>query len=262
MSAELRELQMWLQRAMTSPPDNEGDEREAARIMTPGTRMSARERVAIYHHSYWARLVEVMADDFATVKYAMGAEAFTALAHEYIAQFPSKGPNLNRYSERLPAMLRDRGEAFLADLARLEWAIVEVIHAEASAPITGEALQAIPQERWAEMCFQPGTALRVLELDYPANAYFQAFKDDASPELPEAEWSCTAVYRHEHVVWRWGMTPAMATVLQKLLAGEPLGAALGALQSDPQMLQEALQHLNGWFKEWVSRGFFAAVHAP
>ena len=262
MSAELRELQMWLQRAMTAPPSNEGDDREAARVMTPSARLSARERVDIYHRSYWARLVEVIGDDFPAVKHAMGEEAFTALCHDYVARFPSTGPNLNAFSRRIPEVLRERSEGFLADLSRLEWAIVEVIHAKLSPPITLEAIQGIPQDCFADMGFEGGSALRVLELEYPANDYFQAFKEEREPEIPAPASSCTAVYRYDARVWRWDMTPAMATVLVRLLRGEALGTALGALQSEPEMLKEALEGLNGWFKEWVSRGFFAAVRVP
>jgi hypothetical protein len=55
----------------------------------------------------------------------------------------------------------------------------------------------------------------------------------------------------------------MFDVLSALVAGEPLGAALGRAESALAGMgpAEASQRVTHWFREWVSGGLFSAVEA-
>src|SRR5690606_2409343 len=105
-----------------------------------------------YHHAYHARLVECLADDFPCVQAVCGEEVFATLARGYIAAHPSRHPNLNGYGAGFPLWLRRLRRplvhrALLADLAALEWALVDVLHAQAAPVLDATALAAIPVER-------------------------------------------------------------------------------------------------------------------
>lgn len=79
-------------------------------LVTPGPRLGAAERVEIYRDGYRARLVECLADDYAAVRSAIGADAFEAAARGYIDAYPSRSPSLNAFGRAMPDFL----EEFLA----------------------------------------------------------------------------------------------------------------------------------------------------
>ena len=266
--ARLRAQQMWLMQAVTAPhaelpADGRPPALDAARVLTPGPRLTAAERLAIYRDGYRGRLVECLADDYAAVQFFLGEGAFEALAHDYIEHHPSRCPNLNAFGRSLAPFLATRaGEAgpFAADLARLEWAIVEAIHAAPSPPLTLDRFEHMTPEQWAVARLVPAASVRVLRLAHPANAYYQAFRTAGHPSAPPPAPSATLVHRRGWVVWRTDLAPAMARLLDAIAAGAPLGAALAASIADEDEGTQA--HVTHSFRDWVSGDVFTAVELP
>ena len=260
MALDLGALERWFADVVMSPGDLEAavagslaaDRLEA--VVTAGPQLSALDRLDVYHHAYKARLVECLLDYYPAIAHAIGDDAFTALCHAYVERYPSRQPNLNFFGRHMAAFCAERGEPFLADLARLEWSIVEVLHAETAEVIAPEALAAIAPERWAEARLSPAKAARVHSFAYPVNAYFQAFKDgrEAAVPVPDAAPSATAIWRRGYTVWRMDLAAPMAILLQALFAGAPLGEALADVDAPPESIQT-------WFAEWVRSGLFGSV---
>jgi hypothetical protein len=265
----LHGTQLWFARAVMTPesePPAAGDD-DIARRLTAGPGLSAAERLEIYRRGYHARLVECLADDYPVLKHALGDPAFEDLCRAYIARHPSEGPSLNLFGRAMAPFCRFEAPApfplrdFAGDLASLEWAIVEVIHAASRDPLTLEGLRDLPPEAWVGARLVPNGALRMLRFAHPVNAYFQAYREGSDPTLPGSEPSATVVYRSGPTVWRMDLTVPMYDILSALVAGEPLAAALGRAESalagmDPA---EASQRVTHWFREWVSGGLFSAV---
>jgi hypothetical protein len=250
--APLRDTQEWFARAVMR---GEGLD-EAAQRLTAGPRLGPLERLDVYRSGYTARLVECLADDYPVLQHAMGDEPFEALCRSYIARHPSTAPNLNAYGRRMAEVCAGDGLAFEAELARLEWAMVEVIHAASAPALTMERLAAIPMEGWAEARLVGAQGVRIVETAFPVNAYFQAVKDGGVPERPAPSATTTVVYRPGRTVWRMGLSPTMAAVLRGLLAGETLERALDHAEG------EAPEKVMGWFREWIASGLFVDVIAP
>ena len=257
---QLRDQQLWLAGAVMT--DAELDDVDVR--LTRGPKMGPRERLDIYRRGYESRLVECLADDYPVLKVALGDDTFDELCRGYVARYPSEAPNLNAYGRRMADHCKGSwitshvvpkvGRDFAADLARLEWAIVEVVHEAADAPLTMERLAAIPMEAWAGARLVASRALRLLDLQYPANDYFQAVRDDEPHDVPGPGGpSATVVYRSGHTVWRMGLTPPMHRVLAALVGGKPLEAALSLAGDGPP------ERVSAWFREWVSSGLFVAV---
>ncbi len=245
----LRETQEWFARAVMAGERLE----EAQARLTAGPKLGPRERLDVYVRGYVARLVECLADDYPVVKHAMGEERFEALCRQYVARWPSEAPNLNAYGRRMPELCEEQGRAFEADLARLEWAVVQVVHAPVGASLTMETLAGVPMEQWPAARLEPCPALRIVEARYPVNDYFQAVKDGGEPVAPATAPSATAVYRSGLTVWRMGLTPPMVAVLGALVAGEALEHALAHAGDAPP------EHVMAWFREWVQSGLFVGV---
>jgi hypothetical protein len=271
----LADLEQWLVRVSTDPDGAAAGVRRAAlpgaaasleTVVTPGPRLSALERLAIYNDGYFARLLECLRDDYPALAYVLGDGEFERVAHDYVARCPSRSPSLNAFGARLPAYLAMRSEAwapFAVELARLEWALVEVVHAEMGSPLDAHALATLGPEDWPHVRLSASPALRLLDFTYPVNRFYQAFRagDEPEPEPPPASASSVAVHRSGLSVYRLELEPVMRILLADLAAGKTLGGALAQLERrlTATELATVQQNLSGWFGAWIESGFFVAL---
>lgn len=257
-SASLHDLQAWLVSAICDKR-----EADAAAVITAGPKLSARERLDIYRYGYRARLSECLGDDYPALAATLGESGFAALCDAYIEQYPSASPSLNAFGRHMSALCAREHGPFLGELARLEWALVEVVHAEMPAPLDLAALQALAPEAWNGVRLLKSDAVRLLQFEYETNAYYQAFRSEGRlgpPPPPQA--SATAVYRIGPTLWRMDLTPAMTRVLAALFAGGTIGEALSQIHVDERAesaLAEAERSVAVWFSAWVRAGFFASA---
>jgi hypothetical protein len=250
----LRDDQLWFAHAVMTG----SGATEAAQRLTVGPRLAAVETLDIYRRGYEKRLVECLADDYPVLKHALGEEAFETLCREYIARFPSEGPSLNGFGRHMPAFVsgthRAAGGGFAVDLAALEWAIVEAIHAAEGKPIDPARLATIPADAWPRVRLERSPSLTVLRGVYAVNEYFQSVRDGRDPGLPAARPSATAVYRRGLTVWRQDLSPVMADVLSALVRGGTLGESVASVPDD-----QPPERVLSWFREWMEAGLFVSV---
>ena len=271
----LRDVQIWMVGAITGA-DADADAKDVERYVTAGPHLSAAGRFEIYRSGYHARLVECLLDDYpvlAAILDRLGDDQFGALCRAYVDRHPSASPNLNGFGRHMASFCREvklegfPGFAalgvFASELAALEWALVEVLHAETAPPLQIEALQSMPPEAWARARFIRSEALRVFRFEYPVNAVFIANRiEGIVPGVPAPSRNAVAVYRKDVQLWRMELTPAMLAVLEPLVAGKTLGEALAAIEadeSDPEVLAQTGANLMVWFREWVDSGFFTRI---
>jgi len=279
----LRDVQIWMVSAITGP-EADAAAKDVERYVTAGPRLSAADRFDIYRSGYHARLLECLLDDYPVLAAMLGrldeghedhghSGCFEALCRAYVDRHPSASPNLNAFARHMASFCRevkleafpdfDDLRVFASELAALEWALVEVLHAETAAPLEITALQALPPEAWARARFIKNPALHVFRFEYPVNAVFIANRiDEIVPEVPPPAANAVAVYRKDMQLWRMDLTPAMLGVLEPLLAGKTLGEALEAIEAeaaDPEILAQTGANLMVWFREWVDAGFFTRI---
>ncbi|HEY5958552.1 MAG TPA: DNA-binding domain-containing protein, partial [Polyangiaceae bacterium] len=258
---ELAELQERFFRAITEPlpervrrrrgrrgrGDQDAPSSEIAQLLRSGKNESAIERLKIYRHGYFARLTECLSDDYPVSRDSMGVDAFDACCRDYIRECPSRSPSLNQFGCRFPEFLAQRARShrtFHAELARLEWTLVEVLHAPAAARLTAGAMESVAANELAELRLVTNPSLRLLTFDYPVNAYYQAARDAEAPLIPAQARCHLAVVRHDVTIWRLDLNDENFCVLSRLARGEPLGRALhGILAQAPE--------LRAWFAEWT-----------
>lgn len=271
MKADLGSLQRWFAGAITHRgPLTEGilrepllsDPTELPCVLTAGPSLSALERLGIYHHAYRARLVECLADDYPALRATVGPERFTELVHDYVDRHPSRSPNLNGYGRSFAGFLLAQREVYLSELARLEWALVEVIHAGAAEPLSLTDLAELPVEAWANARLSPSDTVRLLSFTHPVNRAFQRYCETEVASVPEPEPSVTLVYRQELVSWRLDLDPALTTLIEGLFRGDSLARSLDRLAEtaeDEVALAELEQKVMVHFREWVECGVFAKI---
>lgn len=248
MSA-LEQTQAWLVGAITSPSESPDVE---AHVL-PSAKQSAKDRLHVYRHAYVARLIECLEDDYPAMFHALGKDRAEELCRAYIEAHPSQSFSLNIFGAKMPAFLRDNGEPFAADLAALEWSIVEAIHAAEGEKMAPDALAGIDPSEWANVALEAAPSLRLHQFEYPVNAYYLAYCNDEAPEtIPEREQTWLAIYRGGMKIWRMNLTRGMFALLSPLARGASLEEAFESDVGD-----EA--DIGAWFRQWTTEGFFSAV---
>lgn len=262
----LRVQQEWFAAIISTPQDEPApvDAGSAARLITPSATLDSLERIEIYRRSYHARLIECLADDYPVLQHALGEDAFESLCRRYIARHPSRAPSLNYFGQFMADFCRSEPLAepgFAADLASLEWAIVLSIHAPTAEAIGFEDLGQVPNERWPGARFRVNPSLRILHLDYPANAYLQAYRQGNPTVVPGARATSVAVYRTGRSVWRLELEPTLVTLLESLASGVTLEVGLAQVQASlaheaEEVIAKKISHC---FQHSVSSGLFSAI---
>ena len=237
---------------------------EAARdlesVVLPSKSLSSAERLEIYAHMYYARLIEVMEGEYPTTRQILGAHAFAASCRRFVAKNPSRTRTLNSLSAKFPDFLArslpQSGRHGLAvDVARIERAMEEVFDAPRGEPMTAAEFAALGAAGGARLKVNP--ALRLLRLRYPANAYMTAQRRGERPRIPRPRETCAIVFRRGYQVFRRDQEPAQFKLLQALVAGRPLAAAVRAsIGSRAASADRVAERLGTWFEEWAGAQLF------
>jgi hypothetical protein len=269
----LDRLQRWMQAVIVSPGSPEAAvnspmakreiaAEDLAAVVLPSPTLSAVERVGVYQGMYLLRIQEALEVDYPAVRHFLAAEGFTALIARYVQEYPSRSYTLNRLGDHLPDYIRSaqgiRQRNFLHDLARLELAVTQVFDAEQSPTLSATAIAAVPDAAWETARLRPIDAFRLLSFRYPVNGYRQAVREGSPHPRPRRQDTWVAIYRRDYVVRCLDLTRPAHELLQALVAGKALGAAVmeTARRFRGRNLQDLLFR---WFRDWISEGIFQSI---
>jgi hypothetical protein len=285
---DLAQIQRWMQAAIMHPDGvvegiNAPETRahidvgaeEADTVLTRSRALTAVERLGIYSSAYYARLLEVLREEFPILTHAFGADVFDSFAVGYLQQYPSRsytlaelGRAFSRYLEETRPEREAGDEApdwadLLIDLALLERTFSEVFDGpgvEGQPLLSAEELATLPAERWLEARLVPVPCLRLLRLRYPVADYYVAVRTTGDADLPGPAETFLAVTRRRYVVRHYPLARTEYAILNALVGGQTVGEAIevGVQEAGPDL--EALAgQLQGWFQYWAANGFFAGV---
>ena len=153
--------------------DDRGDVRgydALARLLTTDASTSAR-RLAIYRVNSISSATKALAGAYPVIREVVGPEFFDALARAYWTSTPSRSGDLGDYGDSFDAFVADfehvRELPYLADLARLEWAVQRAECAADAPEFDASTLAGVPHDRQSALIFMlvPGTA--IVESIYP-----------------------------------------------------------------------------------------------
>ena len=192
----------------------------AACIVDDGLAPAA--RVQVYRNNVRAMFAGALERTYPVLRHRVGEGFFAKLAVEYRCDHPSRSGDLHWVGRRFPEWIGTRmagtDYAWLADLARLEWACEEVLVSEWLQPAPADSLARLPPGQLAgvRLALQPG--LRTVSSNFPVWSVWQANQPGSSGETIDHSLG------PEHVV----------------VVADPTGLVLHSLPTDGYRLVEQL----------------------
>lgn len=259
-------------------PFNSSVSAEARQLVKPNDRLTANERLGIYHRQYWYRILDSFHEDFPGLFAVLGDRAFQRVAHAYLSDCPSQSFTLRNLGSRLGDWLTTHPEfagknlALALDMIRLEWAHIEAFDSAERKALGPEDLLELGPE--LALALQPH--IRVLELQYPVDE-LRIKVSEHSEEHSRASNAFSAprprhivrryaklkpqgiflaVHRIEFTVYYRRLDPGEFQLLQAIGQGrlivDALDSALSGNQLEPAELQQKIQT---WFTNWAQLGW-------
>jgi hypothetical protein len=192
------------------------------------------DRLNIYRNTFIAGVTKALRLSYPAVHRLVGADFFEGAAGLFIAKHPPRAAYLDEYGAEFPAFLQNFEPAasllYLADVARLEWAVNRAMHAADVMPLDLARLSALRPEDQIRVSFVPHPSVGLLCADYPADVIWRGVLsgDDAALAaidlgagpvrlLVERRTTGVEVSRLDDAGWR---------LAAALCDGRPLAAAL------------------------------------
>jgi hypothetical protein len=198
---------------------------------------SASARLAVYANAYFVRIHDCLREDFGALAAVLGEAAFHDLVKTYLMVHPPSRPSLRHAGAHLAAHLRtepfaaifSQRCAYAADLADLEWAIVEAFYAQDAPAIGPDVLALTAPEGWVSLCFDLTPSLRIVRCSWPVHLVRDEFDEPVKPlpgdaPLIVAEPTQIRVWRHDERVLYRVISPLECNALEAVAAGDSFGA--------------------------------------
>jgi hypothetical protein len=267
----LRELQAFLYQSITDPDGTKesiGEERGLA----PGAleafvygdeRLSAFERVDIYANAYFYRLLECLAEDFPATLSVLGEDNFAALVRGYLLEHRPTEPSIVYAGLYLADFLNGHPFAerwpFVAELARLERAVLDVFHA-ADAPALGvEALCAIPSEEWPAVKLRAHPAVEIVHSEWRIADLLNTVEHGREWTDPEHEEASVLVWRQNALVHYRSLEPVERDALVLVSKGASFAAVCEAVAAGAESNHVGL--IGQLMARWLADGIIMAADA-
>ena len=178
----LREVESDLRLALLGGDD------APARRRVGGDGLEPAARLAIYRHHVFTTLTAALQTTFPVVCRLVDERFFAYAAVRYIQVEPPSGPCLFEYGAGFAAFLDEfpacRALPYLADVARLEWAMQRALHAPDADPLPIEAMQGVAPELAASLTLTIDPSVTFLFSRYPIDRIWRANQaDEAEPAV-------------------------------------------------------------------------------
>ena len=171
-----------LQRAFARHVRGENDAQALASVRGAG--LTPAERLGIYRNNLVGNLTEALGTGYPAVLRLVGEDFFNAAAARFIRTHPSTSGNLQHYgaefADFLAALPEAAGVAYVADVARLEWACQEALLAADGAELDPVTLAG--GDAASRLALHPSA--RLIASAYPVRTLWMYCQEDEPGEPP------------------------------------------------------------------------------
>jgi hypothetical protein len=209
---------------------------------------TAAERCCIYRNTCRSTLTETLRMTYPAVDRLVGGEFFDMAACQFITAHPPNSGYLNEYGSEFADFLGAFDPAsvlaYLADVARFEWALSIAANAVDAPVLDPAALAALDAACHATLGFEPHPSLSLLALAYPADQIADAVLSGDEVAMAQVDLSSgpvrLVVHRGPDGVEAQRLEPDAYGFLSRLCGSERLGSLLEAAPSEAAFLAEQL----------------------
>ena len=228
----LRDFQAGFARALFDSAES----RAAPAIRSNG--LSPAVRLGFYRTSVLENYRKALAATYPALQAVVGNGCFAHLAEEYTRRHRSRSSDVGQHGERFADFLARHPLAttlpYLADLARLEWAIEESFNEADVPPMLVQALASVEEAHYAELRFALAPWVRLLDSPFPVQRIWQisqeAGSDDDAVDLDQGGVQLL-VRRERYAVLLEPLQPADFAMLRALQSGYGFAEAFAYAQS-------------------------------
>ena len=197
-------------------------------------------RAGIYHNNRRANFCKALALTYPVTARIVGEEFFIRQALDYLALHPSRQGDLHHAGRRFPQFLAagfaSQGSefAYLADLARLEWAWAEALVCADASTVGSESLTTFDPSTWPLLRFDLHPSVALIRSDWPIHTIFEEHRRE-QPALVSlsAGGEYVAVLRRAQIVEAHRLSAGEYRWWTALQSGQTLGEAVEDLVNEP-----------------------------
>ena len=265
MQPRLGELQQLLYRLITATSGVEEGLAAETNLPPQGisvlvrgdARASAIDRVEIYANMYFYRLLDAIKEDFPATLALLGEVHFHNLITGYLTESPPTDPSITEASRHLAEFARNSSALdkwpFIADLIRLERAMVEVFLGPDARPLSVDAMKGIPAAQWPSLRITVHPALQVINSDWRVDEILRAVESEQPLREPKHERRAILVWRNNHSVNYRPLDAHERRALNMIRFGYPFGAMCEAIaiHGDDSVTPAEISRM---FLRWLTEG--------
>lgn len=209
--------------------------------------------LSVYRNHHRISLCAALATTFPTVVRLIGEEAFHVLASRFLQTQPPVKPCVAEYGaafgEYLDAETLVESLPYLADTARLDWAINRAMIAADARALDASLLRSLTPEELAELSVEAHPSLTLLWSKYPLPDIYRLAHGagDADAITLDSGGAWVMVWRHDSAPVTASVSPQAFEALEVLACG-------GLIRSACEKLSQA--ELPGFFGKYILGGGF------
>ncbi len=270
MPIDLKQLQSLLYRLITAPSgvaEGLAAERDLGAggldtIVLGDDRLSPEARVDIYANMYFYRILDALKEDFPATLAVLGDDNFHNLVTGYLLEHPPTDPSITHSGSHLADYLRDhpmRTDApFVADLAKLERATVEVFLGPDAPSLEADAIRTVAIEDWAAMKLKLHPSAQILALDWQVSDLLRAVEDHRPWNPPNQGPTKVLVWRRNSQVSHRDLDPTEANALEAAAQSSTF-AEICDIVAATASNQDPVATMNQLLSRWLSNNLLTPV---
>ena len=229
-----------------------------AQVIAGDDRLSAEDRVDIYANMYFYRILDVLKEDFPATLAMVGDDRFHNLVTGYLIEYPPEHFSIANAGKHFADFIDShpiREEfSFLADLARMERALIDIFHAPDVAALDAEAMRAIAPTDWPALRLTRHPATLILELQWNVAAILRTIERGEEPSPPAQKPTSMLVWRSRNCVYYREIDGAERDELEAIVAGCTFAEICEMIASASEEENPALainQRIEAWFRDGI-----------
>jgi hypothetical protein len=237
-----------------------GADRADLMVAVAGDTIPAAARLGVYRHHVFASLGTALAATFPTVQALVGTDFFSGLARAFVGHALPAQPVLTEYGADFAAFIAGceaaRDLPYLADVARLDWALNLAFHAPPGDRLQAADLSTVAAQRLASMSIALAAGSALISSRYPLDRIWETSQPGAASETVDLNSGASnlLVFQRPDDAAFVSLSAGEAAFVAALLAGMSLEEAAGAaFQGDPAF------DLSTSFARLLALGAFAAL---